>query len=47
MGKYYKSLRRGECLQPTAVTLLGKPLEFIHGDLSVTHQFGHGGWVFA
>lgn len=32
MGKYVRHLNRGEYLAPTAVAMLGKPLEFIHED---------------
>lgn len=32
MGKHTRHLHRGEYLEPTAIMLLGKPLEFIHED---------------
>ena len=32
MGKHPRNLNRGDCLEPTAATLLKKPLEFIHED---------------
>ena len=32
MGTHERNLNRGNCLKPTAVALLGQPLDFIHED---------------